>query len=749
VRPRVARAVAGGIVLLCLAATAASIPIGLAARERVEPGQIVIVGDPSTPRTQEILDELEADRAAGDPLEATFNPTFGAVVVVLLLLWLGVGLLVVSRQPGNWAGWLFIITGAPFPLLVFAQALVIYGVKAAPGSVPFVGLWALVGEYALYPVALLPLLFLLYPDGHPPSRRWRWAVAGLVGGTFVAFLGFLFRPGPFNAWIQDGILYENPIGIDGFAAIGGAVILVGTVVALGSALSTVLAVRQRFRRSTGEERQRMRWLAFVASLAGILFVLQWVIGLGAEVFFEGGDEDAPVFEVLFLLTAFTLLVGIPAAYLVAIFRYRLYDLDVVVKKTVVVTTLVVVAVALYAAVATGVGLVTGSRGDATSMFVTGIAIGLLFQPARAVARRFADRVVYGRRATPYEVLAAFGERVGGTYSTEDVLPRMAQLLGQASGARTARVWLRVGGELRPAATWPPDAEPARVLPVGAGGLPAFGAEEHRVEVRHQGETLGALSVEMPPNDPMDPEKERLLRDVAAQAGLVLRNVRLIEELRASRGRLVKAQDEERRKLERNLHDGAQQQIVSLAIKVRLAKQLTGRDPDRAADLLDAIHAETQDALENLRVLARGIYPPLLADQGLVVALEAQARRAALPVAVEPDGVPGARFPQEVEAAVYFCVLEALQNVAKYAEATSATVRLSQGGGHLRFEVRDDGRGFDPQARGYGTGLQGMADRLEALGGTVRVSSRPGEGTTVAGELPVGAGEGHRLQGSRP
>jgi signal transduction histidine kinase len=154
-------------------------------------------------------------------------------------------------------------------------------------------------------------------------------------------------------------------------------------------------------------------------------------------------------------------------------------------------------------------------------------------------------------------------------------------------------------------------------------------------------------------------------------------------------------------------------------------------------------------MENLRDLARGIYPPLLADQGLAVALEAQARRAAVPVAIEADGVPGARFPQEVEAAVYFCVLEALQNVAKYAEASRATVRLSRGSGRLRFEVEDDGRGFDPQARGYGTGLQGIADRLEALGGSVRVESRPGSGTTVAGELPVGSSDGDGLLGSRP
>ena len=253
--------------------------------------------------------------------------------------------------------------------------------------------------------------------------------------------------------------------------------------------------------------------------------------------------------------------------------------------------------------------------------------------------------------------------------------------------------------------------------------------------------LGALAVRKPPNDPMSPADEKLISGLASQAGLVLRNVRLTEELKlrlddlkAAQKRLVAAQDEERRKLERNIHDGAQQQLVALAVKARLTRTLTERDPAKAAEMLEQIEAETQSALEDLRDLARGIYPPLLADKGLEAALTAQARKSPVPVTVKAEGV--GRFPQEVEAAVYFSTLEALQNVAKYAEASGATVAIQTDEGSLRFSVTDDGHGFDPGSTGYGTGLQGIADRLGALEGTLHVASANGSGTTVTGRLPI-------------
>jgi len=221
---------------------------------------------------------------------------------------------------------------------------------------------------------------------------------------------------------------------------------------------------------------------------------------------------------------------------------------------------------------------------------------------------------------------------------------------------------------------------------------------------------------------------------------VLRNVQLtadlratIEELRASRRRLVEAQDAERRKIERNLHDGAQQQLIALKIQVGLLEDSAG-DPAAIRQLTPMLKDGLGAALEDLRDLARGIYPPLLADRGLAAALEAQARKAAVPVEVAADGV--GRYPQELEAVAYFCCLEALQNVAKYANASHAVVRLSEGGGRLVFEVEDDGSGFEPGLTRYGTGLQGMADRLDAVRGSLEVRSAPGRGTTVVGRLPV-------------
>jgi signal transduction histidine kinase len=252
-------------------------------------------------------------------------------------------------------------------------------------------------------------------------------------------------------------------------------------------------------------------------------------------------------------------------------------------------------------------------------------------------------------------------------------------------------------------------------------------------VRHRGELLGALTLDMPAAEPLSKTGQKLVTDLASQAGLVLRNVGLIEELRESRRRIVAAQDERARKLERDIHDGAQQQLVAMAIKQRLAESLIARDPDKARHMLSELQADTTDALDNLRDLARGIYPPLLADQGLAAALEAQARKSPVAVSLDADGL--GRYPQEVEAAVYFCVLEALQNIAKYAQASSASILLALSNGRLRFVVEDDGRGFDP-ALARGTGLTNMRDRLEAIGGALELDSAPGRGTTVRGQIPV-------------
>jgi signal transduction histidine kinase len=260
--------------------------------------------------------------------------------------------------------------------------------------------------------------------------------------------------------------------------------------------------------------------------------------------------------------------------------------------------------------------------------------------------------------------------------------------------------------------------------------------------------VGEIRVAMPTGEDLATGEDSLLEALARQAGPALRNVQLAAELqsrleeisrqadqlRASQQRLVAAQDAAARRLERDLHDGAQQQLVAMMITARLARQFARTDPDRAEALLAELQTAGQDTLETIRDLARGIYPPKLAQDGLRAALEAHVRRSAVPVRIESNGLP--RFAPEIEAAVYFCVLEAVQNVAKYARATDAVVRLDASGDRLAFSVADDGRGFDPSTAVRGSGLQNMQDRLEALGGGLTITSSPGAGTEVAGWLPA-------------
>jgi signal transduction histidine kinase len=253
--------------------------------------------------------------------------------------------------------------------------------------------------------------------------------------------------------------------------------------------------------------------------------------------------------------------------------------------------------------------------------------------------------------------------------------------------------------------------------------------------------LGALSVNKRRGETLTPIEQKLIDDLAHQAGLVLKNVGLsadlharLDELRASRQRLVHAQDVERRRLERNLHDGAQQHLVALKVKLGLAEMLVEKDPAKAALTVAQLKSDADEALETLRDLARGIYPPLLADKGLVVALESQARKATLPVAVHAEGV--GRYAQDVEATVYFCVLEALQNAQKYARASRASVCLSAVGETLDFAVEDDGVGFEAATVKAGAGITNMTDRVHALDGSVEVVSEPGAGTRVHCTLTV-------------
>ena len=632
-----------------------------------------------------------------------------------------VGALIVSRDLRNTIGLLFVWSAFVTVASALSGEILTYAVVHGRDAwwVVACGLMNGVGWLfgILLTVFLLPLLF---PNGHLPSRRWRpllWLIA-----VFIAVIAVSLIFGQKMLTGSGMVEIANPLYIDAVGSLPNLDPVIGIMFPAIFAASIVSLIL-RFRRSTGVERQQIKWVAFGfgVALVGIVGSSNQDTVLGA---FIGG-------------AAYLML---PLSVGIAILRFHLYDLAVVVRKAVVYAALALFATVVYIGLVVGLGTWFG-RGDSFLTMVAAVIVAVTFQPVRGVLTRFANRLVYGKRATPYEVLSEFSERVGGAYADEDVLPRMARILGEGVGAERADVWLAVDHELRDVAAWPADAPDSAAIPLTNGAVPPIEGADCVYPVEQAGELLGALAVRKPAADPVSPADEKLIADLAAQAGLVLRNVRLTEELKsrlddlkAAQKRLVNAQDEERRKLERNIHDGAQQQLVALAVKLRLADGLVERDAPKARELLGQIQEETHSALEDLRDLARGIYPPLLADKGLSAALEAQARKSGLPIEVHATGI--GRYPQDIEAAVYFSCLEAMQNIAKYAFTSSASVSLAEDGRALTFAVVDDGRGFDPVATNGGSGLQGIADRLGALDGQVTVTSAPGLGTTIEGRLPL-------------
>jgi signal transduction histidine kinase len=662
--------------------------------------------------------------------EAPFLLAFGMFAVV--------GALILSRDPGNRIGGLFLyasfMTAASFLAIEVSTYLARRG---DTGSV--LVLASAIVSNAGWILGLLPalvFLLLLFPDGRLLSRRW----LPYAGSVLVLILA-LFVSEIFGAEqlvvdaVDEGGTIPNPMYAPAVASsLGWLLDDAGGIIFSFVAGGSILSLAIRFRRSRDIERQQMKWFLFAcAFLVGSVVVGEFML----SVF---GPRVEPIYSLVVGLAYLSL----PTTVGVAVLRYRLFDLDVVVRKTLVYASLAVFATLVYLAVVVGVGTWFG-RDDPFFTMVAAVVVAVTFQPMRDRLTRFANRLVYGRRATPYEVLAEFSERVGDAYADEDVLPRMARVLGEGVGAERADVWLTLDDTLHDVAVWPPDAERSPTVPL-TDDLRALPGAQGAYRVERAGELLGALAIRKPANDPMTAADDKLVRDLAGQAGLVLSNVRLteelkarIEELRAAHKRLVTAQDEERRRLERNIHDGAQQQLVALAVKLRLTDAVLDRDLDKAHGLLAQLQVETTQALDDLRDLARGIYPPLLADKGLVAALESQIRRSPIPIDLDAPADLG-RFTPDVEATIYFSCLEALQNVVKYAHATKVRVRLAREGGDVTLAVTDDGRGFDPSQTGEGTGLRGMRDRITAVGGTLEIVSAPGRGATVAGRLPAPAME---------
>jgi signal transduction histidine kinase len=443
-------------------------------------------------------------------------------------------------------------------------------------------------------------------------------------------------------------------------------------------------------------------------------------------------------------------------------------------STIVVLGLAALVAAVYAVVVLVLGHapVAGERGLLLwSVAATAIAVALAF-PVRGRLRALAQRLVLSERGAANDIVRNFGSHASRSVPLDDLLLHATESLRTSLGLISAELWVVVGDSLALKVSDPEHgrsripmgaAETGSVARSGVTGpawlrvwLPELLADRGdepivmAAPIAHAGELLGILVVQRPKGAEVYTEdEESALGELARQIGLTLHNAKLdsalqasldevrrqARELQASRGRIVEAADTARRKIERDIHDGVQQHLVALAVKVRLIKQLQTQNPAKATELLESLGGDLNDTLQELRDLAHGIYPPLLADKGLTEALVSAARRAVLPTEVEAAGIR--RYSRVVEATAYFCCLEAFQNAGKYAGAdVHVRVWVREEGDALIFTVTDDGAGFDTRAMAQGAGFTNMNDRLGAVGGTLRVESTPGVGTRVTGTIPL-------------
>jgi|tagenome__1003787_1003787.scaffolds.fasta_scaffold20981696_3 signal transduction histidine kinase len=601
--------------------------------------------------------------AASIPLGMGLQPAADTWLYALFALVQGLaGLAILRRHPGHPIGWLFLL--ATLVSSVMGDLGLAYGLRAQERGWPHGDLPMVLGLTAwLAGAVALPLTLLLFPDGRLPGRRWRLAVVPVLLGPAIAFPGWSLNP-KLGSEFSDG---TNPYAVPALPT--DALFVTGmTIIALGLVLGAV-AVVWRLRRSSGEVHQQLKWFAFAAAVAAVILPLSGVFWL-----------TSPLAHVAAELAG----MGVPAAAGVAILRYRLYDIDLVINRTLVYGSLTVVLGLSYAAVAILLGTSLG-RGSAWVTAAATLVVALAFRPVRARIQDVVDRRFDRRRWDAVHRMDGFLERLAaGRAEPEDVVPLLRSLVGDDT--------LELAGRT-------PD-------------------------VRH-----GHLA----------PEQSALLNELLSRGTLAVEMVGLRSELRLqlaeveeSRARIVQAGDRERRRIERDLHDGAQQRLVSIGLALRHAQHQLATGTGQVDQTLEASIAEIGETIDELRQLTHGL-PPAQLDAGLAPAFHELARRSPVPVEV---AVVRERFDRGVEAAAYFVGCEALTNAVKHAGATHIDLRAQRSNGSLVVQVNDDGAGgADPRS---GTGLRGLADRVSAVGGTLTIASRPGGGTQLTAELPCGS-----------
>jgi signal transduction histidine kinase len=650
----------------------------------------------------------------GVVLPSAYEAGPGVVFFLGTLPFILAGGLLATRRPANVVGWILLAFGLVWQAYGVAGELRITAFAAGATAPWAAWLWDLLW---LPGIALVPVLLLIFPEGRLPSSRWRSVTALLAVSIALYVAGVGLRPGPLS-----NTPIDNPLGIGALGGLTPLLLRLAEITFIGVTLLSLAAPVLRYRRAGQVQRYQLKWFL----TAAVLVIVAWMV---ADLL-QATGADGP-----FIATIRTApLVGLPVATAVAVLRYRLYDIDVALNKGLLYTGLIGVVSAVYLAVVFGVGALIGGRdGVSVPLAVAATALAaVVFQPARHRLQTLANRAVYGQRASPYEVLAAFTQRMAGAYPTGAAPLAMAQTVVDGLRVAGCGVWLRVGRQLHLAGCWPP-AGPADPVPVVRRDVPvAVPGADRTYPVHHDGELLGAIGVTTAPGVQLSDSEDRLLTDLAAAAWLVLDNAQLVSELRTSRQRLIAAQDTQRRRTERDLHDGAQQRLLELALTLRVAhEQAAEGGAEPAVGTIAAAELQLRAALGELRDLARGIHPAILTERGLVAALESLAQRAPLPVSVTAPGVD--RLAAVVEATAYFVAAEAMANVIKHAGAATATIALTiTGDRRLLLTVIDDGcGGADPSQ----PGLTGLVDRVGALDGTLEVLSPPAGGTQIRMEVP--------------
>ncbi|CCG02003.1 sensor histidine kinase [Blastococcus saxobsidens] len=646
---------------------------------------------------------LVLDARLGGP---GLDPAQGVPVLGGLGLFAALGALLILRRPRNPVGWLM----ASAALLVGvvpagdAYAAWVLTTRGRPDALAVVGAWL----QSWYWYVVLGLLFvylpLLFPDGRLPSPRWR-PVAVLPGAALATACVLGMLTGTLSGQEVDYRI-DNPIGVDGLAAVEELpVFAVLSIVLAAGIIGAVAAVVVRFRRSRGDERLQMTWFVFAVAPA-VLAPLDGVLPLVSDLVFAW------------------LLLALPVSIAVAVLKYRLDGIDVVLNRTLVYGTLTVLVVGGYVLVVGYLGAVLRRDDDLlVSLVATGL-VAVLFAPAHDRLQRAVNRLLYGRRAEPYAALSRLGEQLESTLAPDAVLPAIVTTVRESLRLPYAAIVL---GDDEPAVESGSPVPDTRSLPL-----------------LYRTEQVGELRLGLRPGETaFSSADRRLLSDLARQAGVAVSAVRLTADLQRSRERLVTAREEERRRLRRDLHDGLGAQLAGLTVQTGVLRTLIPRDPARAEALAGELRGELRTAIADIRRLVHGLRPPALDELGLIGALQRLTERCSadgggLRVTVEVDGeLPP--LPAAVEVAAYRIVQEALTNVVRHAAARACTLRLAADAAELTVEVVDDGSGL-PAELVAGVGLSSMRERAAETGGRCDVLPAPGSGTRVLARLPLTGGD---------